>query len=63
MLTVMSTGALGLAVIDPTAAVGKGASCRLLILCLRLILRMLARCARRLDDSPPVAADDALSLH
>jgi len=49
--------ALGLVVTDCAAAVGKAA------LCLLLILRMLAMCARRLDDGPAVpAADDALSL-
>jgi len=57
VLTVMRPVALGLVVTDCAAAVGKAA------LCLLLILRMLAMCARRLDDGPAVpAADDALSL-
>lgn len=57
MLTVICTGVLGLAVTDRAAAVCKAA------LCLLLILRMLAMCARRLDHGTAVAADDASPWH
>jgi len=57
VLTVICTGVLGLAVTDRAAAVCKAA------LCLLLILRMLAMCARRLDHGTAVAADDASPWH